>query len=83
VSTTNLAGRTLAALITGATDDAAGELVRLPWVGHRSRQWEPEPLRWVGVNAARLAAQQADQAEQRSGESSRLWGGLMQGLMRR
>jgi hypothetical protein len=23
--------------------------VELPWVGHRSRNWEPEPLRWLGV----------------------------------
>ena len=32
VSTTNLAGRTLADLIIGRDSD----LVRLPWVGHRS-----------------------------------------------
>ena len=25
-------------------------MVHLPWVGHRSRRWEPEPLRWLGVN---------------------------------
>ena len=49
VAATNLAGRTLADLITG-TDS---ELTRLPWVGHRSRRWEPEPLRWLGINAAR------------------------------
>ncbi len=24
---------------------------RLPWVGHRSTRWEPEPLRWLGINA--------------------------------
>ena len=47
VATTNLAGRTLADLVTGADSD----LVTLPWVGHRSRQWEPEPLRWLGINA--------------------------------
>jgi glycine/D-amino acid oxidase-like deaminating enzyme len=48
VAATNLAGRTLADLITG-TDS---ELTRLPWVGHRSPRWEPEPLRWLGINAA-------------------------------
>jgi glycine/D-amino acid oxidase-like deaminating enzyme len=48
VAATNLAGRTLADLITGRES----ELTRLPWVGHRSRRWEPEPLRWLGVNAA-------------------------------
>ena len=47
VSTTNLAGRTLADLILRRDTD----LVRLPWVGHRSPPWEPEPLRWLGVNA--------------------------------
>ena len=41
VSTTNLAGRTLADLITGADTD----LTHLPWVNHRSKLWEPEPLR--------------------------------------
>ena len=40
------AGR-FADLITG-TDSA---LTTLPWVGHRSRNWEPEPLRWLGANA--------------------------------
>ena len=32
------------------------DLVRLPWVGHRSRRWEPEPLRWLGVNVGASAA---------------------------
>jgi len=48
VAAANLAGRTLADLITG-TDS---ERTRLPWTGHRSRAWEPEPLRWLGINAA-------------------------------
>ena len=31
-------------------------LTTLPWVGHRSPRWEPEPLRWLGINAGlRLA----------------------------
>ncbi len=47
VSTTNLAGRTLRDLVLGRDT----ELVRLPWVGHQSPRWEPEPLRWLGVNA--------------------------------
>jgi glycine/D-amino acid oxidase-like deaminating enzyme len=53
VAAANLAGRTLAHLISGVDSD----LVRLPWVGHRSRKWEPEPVRWLGINAAlRLTA---------------------------
>ena len=45
VGTSNLAGRTLADLIL----DRESDLVSLPWVGHRRRQWEPEPLRWLGI----------------------------------
>jgi glycine/D-amino acid oxidase-like deaminating enzyme len=80
VSTTNLAGRTLADLILGRDT----ELVRLPWVGHRSRPWEPEPLRWLGINLGRIAAARADHAErattplarQRAAAWSRLLGTL-------
>jgi glycine/D-amino acid oxidase-like deaminating enzyme len=67
VATANLAGRTLAQLITGRDSD----LTRLPWVGHRSRDWEPEPLRWLGVNAGRLLLTYADRAEARSGKPAR------------
>ena len=66
VSTTNLAGRTLADLITGVDSD----LVHLPWVGRRSRRWEPEPLRWLGVNAGLWAMQVADRSEARRGKPS-------------
>jgi glycine/D-amino acid oxidase-like deaminating enzyme len=68
LSTTNLAGRTLADLITGR----ASELTRLPWVGHRSPRWEPEPLRWLGANAALHAMTWADRVEARTGRSSRV-----------
>jgi len=68
VSTTNLAGRTLAALIL----DTGSDLTRLPWVNHRSRQWETEPLRWLGINAGLRAMSWADQAEARTGRPSRV-----------
>ncbi len=70
VSTTNLAGRTLADLITG-TDS---EITRLPWVDHRSPDWEPEPLRWLGLNAGLQVMSLADREEARSGRPSRLAG---------
>ena len=70
VSTTNLAGRTLADLITGSDTD----LVHLPWVGHRSPSWEPEPLRWLGVNAGLWTMKLADRSEVRNGKPSRLAG---------
>lgn len=61
VSTTNLAGRTLADLVLGRDTD----LTRLPWVDHRSPTWEPEPLRWIGINAGRGVAAAADRREAR------------------
>lgn len=68
VATANLAGRTLAAEIL----DLDSDIRSLPWVGHRSPKWEPEPLRWLGVNAGTLAFTVADRTEQRSGRPSRL-----------
>jgi glycine/D-amino acid oxidase-like deaminating enzyme len=67
VSTTNLAGRTLADLIRGVSSD----LTSLPWVNHRSGAWEPEPLRWLGVNAALGAMTSADRTEARTGRPSK------------
>lgn len=83
VATTHLAGRTLATLILADDQDQDDqELLTLPWVGHRSRRWEPEPIRWVGVNAARAAARRADHSETENDRESRFWGGLMNLLMR-
>jgi glycine/D-amino acid oxidase-like deaminating enzyme len=68
VATTNLAGRTLAQLITSQESD----LTRLPWVGHTSRRWEPEPLRWLGVNGGRLLMTSSDRSEERTGKPAKL-----------
>jgi glycine/D-amino acid oxidase-like deaminating enzyme len=59
VTATNLAGQTLADLVLGR--DTA--LVRMPWVGHRSKTWEPEPLRWLGVLGMYQAYRVADRHE--------------------
>ena len=67
VAAANLAGRTLAELIT----DTESERTNLPWVGHRSRKWEPEPLRWVGINAALQVMSSADRAESKTGHPAR------------
>lgn len=66
VSTTNLAGRTLRDLVLGRDT----ELTRLPWVGHRSPQWEPEPLRWLGINAGLRLMTAADAEERLTGRPS-------------
>lgn len=59
LSTTNLAGRTLRDLVLERETD----LTRLPWVGHRSKPWEREPLRWLGINAGLRAMTFADAEE--------------------
>ena len=68
VAASNLAGRTLAELVLGRSSS----LTSLPWVGHRSPRWEPEPLRWLGVNAGLRAAHLADLEEARTGRPARL-----------
>jgi glycine/D-amino acid oxidase-like deaminating enzyme len=68
VSTTNLAGRTLRDLVLGRST----ELTALPWVQHRSRRWEPEPLRWLGINAGLRAMSLADGEERLTGRPSRI-----------
>lgn len=67
VGTANLGGRTLADLITGTDSDLAS----LPWVNHRSRPWEPEPLRWLGTNIGLRVMGSADDKEARTGRPSR------------
>jgi glycine/D-amino acid oxidase-like deaminating enzyme len=66
VATTNLAGRTLANLVLNRDS----EVTRLPWVGHRSPRWEPEPLRWLGANAGLRLMTAADSEEGLTGRSS-------------
>lgn len=65
VATSNLAGRTLAELILGQ----ASERTELPLVGHRSRDWEPEPWRWLGVRFAQAALARADRRAERTGKA--------------
>ncbi|WP_309664616.1 FAD-binding oxidoreductase [Tabrizicola sp.] len=69
VSTSNLAGRTLADLALGRDTD----LVNLPWVNRRVRPWEREPLRWLGVHGMYGLLNAADRREARPGaKASRL-----------
>lgn len=65
VATTNLAGRVLADLIvTGSTDFAD-----LPMVGHSSRRWEPEPLRWIAARYLQGALARVDARAARTGRA--------------
>jgi glycine/D-amino acid oxidase-like deaminating enzyme len=63
LSGTNLAARTARDLVLGR--DSA--LTRLPWVGRTARNWEPEPLRWIGATALYAAYRYADRRETATG----------------
>jgi hypothetical protein len=49
--------------------DVDSELVRLPMVGHRSRNWEPEPLRWLATRYLQRASLRIDTKAAASGRA--------------
>jgi len=65
VSASNLAGRTLADLLS----DRQSALTELPIAGHRSPPWEPEPLRWLGVRYVQRAMARLDEAGEKTGRA--------------
>ena len=67
VALAHLSGKCLASSILGRNDD----LSSLPIVGHASPLWEPEPLRWAGINAMLRAASLADRLESADSRLSR------------
>ncbi|MFD0986274.1 NAD(P)/FAD-dependent oxidoreductase [Methyloligella solikamskensis] len=66
VSTSNMAGRTLADLLLGEET----ERTALPWVNRRPRKWEPEPLRWIGIHSMYWLYHMADRYEAQAGGTS-------------
>ncbi|KUJ53657.1 FAD-dependent oxidoreductase [Streptomyces sp. NPDC093228] len=75
VATSNLAARTLRDLVRQDSGQAGPtDLTALPWVNHRVRKWEPEPLRWLGVHGMYATYRTADRREltTHSAGSSRL-----------
>jgi glycine/D-amino acid oxidase-like deaminating enzyme len=63
----NISGATLADLVLGRDSD----LVTMPWVGHRSPQWEPEPLRFLASEAIVRTLGAADRREDASDRPAR------------
>ena len=63
----NVSGRTLADLIL----ERETELVTLPWVGHRARSWEPEPLRFLASRAIVSVLGSSDRYEDRTDRPAR------------
>ena len=72
VALSHLIARIVCTRVCGNEDPAAS----LPLNGHRPRRWEPEPFRWLGINAGLLAAWRADRAEA-NGRSARLWSRIL------
>ena len=62
VALSYLAGGAMADLILQKETDRS----QLPFVGWKSPQWEPEPLRWLAINAAIRLSGLADKEEKRT-----------------
>lgn len=67
VALSHLASAGLARAVLGIDD----EIARLPFVGHRGPQWEPEPLRWLGINGMLRAVALADWIEERTNKPAK------------
>lgn len=63
VAMSNLAGQLLADVLT----DTDSRVARLPLLDHRSRSWEPEPLRWTAVRALQASLFRTDARGERTG----------------
>ena len=66
VTSAYIAGQTITSLVLDRDD----EHLKLPWVNHRSPQWEPEPIRWASLHAGLSAASWADREEMITGAPS-------------
>ena len=60
--------RTLCDLVLGRETD----LTRLPWVGNPARNWEPEPLRFIGARGIYTLYRVADRRERTLHHGSRV-----------
>ena len=78
VAATNLAGQTIADLISGDNS----ELTRLPWVRPPSRRWPIEPFRWAGIMLGAELFERADRREMKTGQPAKE-AGLVWSLLRR
>jgi glycine/D-amino acid oxidase-like deaminating enzyme len=58
----NISGRTMRDLILSQNTD----LTSFPWVGHHTRAWEPEPLRFIAARLITKTLKSADAYEERT-----------------
>lgn len=69
VTSAYLAAKSLAELSAGRKEEDAV----LPWVGHRTRNWEPEPIRWLGVHGMYRLFALADRWEEKTNAAKTSW----------
>lgn len=67
VTAANISGRTMRDLVLGRSTG----LTSLPWVGHHTRNWEPEPLRFIASKAIHRMLASADAYEERTGKPAK------------
>ena len=77
VAATNLFARTLVDLLL----ERQTSLTQLPFVNHRSPRWEPEPLRFLGVNSLIALSESIDTYEARHGKAPRLRTKIFEALL--
>ena len=61
--------------------DTDNEIRTLPFMQHVSPKWEPEPLRWLGINGMISLTQRADEAEENNKNVGFLTRQLLQRLV--
>ncbi len=67
VTASNIAGRTMRDLVLGHSTD----LTSLPWVGHHTRSWEPEPIRFIAARLIARTLDASDAYEERTGKPAK------------
>jgi glycine/D-amino acid oxidase-like deaminating enzyme len=67
VTASNISGRTMRDLILGHSTD----LTSLPWVGHHTRNWEPEPIRFIASRLIANTLESSDAYEERTGKPAK------------
>ncbi|RST77287.1 FAD-dependent oxidoreductase [Siminovitchia acidinfaciens] len=65
VSTTNLGGRIMSDLLL----EQQTEVTKLPMVQHKSKKWEPEPFRWMGVRFVQSGLSRIDEKAELNGKA--------------
>ena len=67
VTAANISGRTMRDLVLGHSTD----LTSLPWVGHHTRNWEPEPIRFIAARLITKTLDASDAYEERTGKPAK------------